>query len=64
MGEESSRREVAPMKPARPKITGKDYSVYNPSQVQLGIRLWTESMIRSLPRQAQPRRSAPATAPK
>jgi hypothetical protein len=38
------------MEPSRPKITGKDYSVYNPTKVRLGMRIWTEAFIKALPK--------------
>jgi hypothetical protein len=37
------------MKPAPPRIGGKDYSVYSPVKVRQGLRLWVEELLRSLP---------------
>ena len=39
------------MKQSKPKIVGQHYSVYNPSKVKLGLRLWTEEFIRAVHRQ-------------
>ena len=37
------------MKPAPPRIGGKDYSVYSPVKVRQGLKLWAEELIRALP---------------
>lgn len=34
----------------KPKVSGRDYSVFNPSKVRQGLRIWTESFIQALPR--------------
>jgi len=40
------------VQPRRPgNIGGKDYSVYEPGKVRLGLRLWTEAFLRALPQQ-------------
>jgi hypothetical protein len=38
------------MEPSRPRITGKDYSVYNPTKARLGMRLWVEAFIKAIPK--------------
>jgi len=40
------------MRPSKLKIVGKDYSVYDPVRLQLGLRLWTEALLRALPQHA------------
>jgi hypothetical protein len=41
---------VLTVEPSRPRITGKDYSVYNPAKARLGMMLWVEAFIKAIPK--------------